>query len=610
MSLEDLDNLDIETLGKFLQLSGRAAPERREALCIKIGINPGDISAIKEIPADDFAVLLINNLINRRLENSVYKLCEELKSVFREGGYASQLDAIAYKLNPNRNSEPTYSNSKTQPPTEYSNEFTQSPPDTNLPLNTSFRQVQESSVGNRGEKESQESRAQGAGEKELTSAGSSSPHSPARFSPTSWLKSNLKTLLTASLPVTVALVGLRFFGVLEGLELKAFDHFIQLRPDEGIDKRLLIVKITDEDILAQDARGEKGQGSLRDRSLNRLLEILEQHKPRLIGIDLYRPFSADSNVQGLLKRLGQNNIIAVCKVPTIDDQGNQHKEVAPPKEISAENISFSDFVSDTDDTVRRHLMVQDSVSGAKCRTEQSFSFMLARRYLEQKLKENTNYQNPLTSKNNLQLGDVVFPQLQPFTGGYQDVDASGFQVLLNYRATNFGRVAQELKLEDILNNNFKGEDVRDKIILIGSYAEQQGAPDRWSTPYGTLNGVMVHAHMISQVLSTVFDKRPLLSTWSQYGEIFWIWSWSLIGGVLACYWRSFKPVAIAIGGGLLVLYITCLTSLIVASVWIPLIPPALALVGTSSLVIYIVSFFPRPPSRKTLARSPKQNTSQ
>lgn len=347
-------------------------------------------------------------------------------------------------------------------------------------------------------------------------------------------------------------------------------------------------------------------------SLNRLLEKLEQHKPRLIGIDLYRPYSVNPNVPDLLKRLGQNNIIAVCKVPIIDEQGNpqQEEEVAPPKEVSAKNISFSDFAPDRDDTVRRHLMVQESVSGAKCSTEESFSFMLARRYLEQELK-NTNYQNPLESGNNLQLGGVVFPKVQPFTGGYQDVDASGFQVLLNYRATSSGKVAKELTLEDILNNNnFKDEDVRDKIVLIGSYAEQQGPPDRWSTPYGTLNGVMVHAHMISQVLSTVLDKRPLLSVWSQYGEIFWIWSWSLIGGVLACYWRSFKPVAIAVGGGLLVLYITCWTSLIVASVWIPFIPSALALVFTSSVVIYIVSFFPRSPSRGTLASSPKQNRHQ
>ncbi|MBW4593281.1 MAG: CHASE2 domain-containing protein [Brasilonema angustatum HA4187-MV1] len=566
MSLEDLNDSDIETLRKFLQLSGRTAPDRRRALCIEIGINPGELSAIWLLPPNDFAVELIYLLQTRRLENSVSKLCEELKSAFRGGEYAPQLDAIAYKLNPHYNSElnsePDYSTSTTQPPTQYSNQFTQPPSETEVT------------------KATLPGRTKGIHLSLLR-----------RF--------NLKTVFTASLTITVALVGLRFFGVLESLELKTFDHLIQLRPDEGIDKRLLIVKITDDDILAQDKRGEKGQGSLRDPSLNRLLQILEQHKPRLIGIDLYRPFSADSNIPDFLKRLGQNNIIAVCKVPIIDEQGNPQKEVAPPKEVSTENISFSDFVSDTDDTVRRHLMFQDWVPGAKCRTEESFSFMLARRYLEQELKENSNYQDTLTSGNNLQLGGVVFPQLQPFTGGYQDVDAAGFQVLLNYRATSSGEVAKELTLEEILNNNFQDEDLRDKIILIGSYAEQQGPPDRWSTPYGTLSGVIVHAHMISQVLSTALDKRPLLSVWSQGGEILWIWSWSLIGAVFACYWRSFKPLAIAVGSGIIVLSVTCWFSLTFASVWIPLIPPALGLVGTSSVVIYIVSFFPR---------SPKQNT--
>jgi CHASE2 domain-containing sensor protein len=592
MSLENLDDSDIETLKRLLQIIGRAAPDRLRTLSIEIGINPEELSANWMLPANDFAVELIDLLQTRRLENSVYKLCEELKSAFQGGEYASQLDAIIYKLNQTRNSELGYSTSTTQPPTQYSNQFTQPPPDTELPSNISFGQAQELSAGSTGEKERQESSTQGAG--------SSSSVPPGAFTPASLLRSpNLKTVLMASLAVTVALVGLRFFGVLEWLELKTFDHFIQLRRDEGIDKRLLIIKITDDDILAQNRRGEKGQSELSDGSLNRLLEKLEQHKPRLIGIDLYRPFSADKNIPGLLKRLGQKNILAVCKVPVIDDQGNRQEEVLPPKEVSPENISFSDFLSDRDDIVRRYLMVQDWVPGAKCRTEESFSFMLARRYLEQELKENTNYQNPLASGNNLQLGGVVFRQLQPFTGGYQNVDASGFQVLLNYRATSSGKISQELTLEEILNNQFKDEDVRDKIVLIGSDAEQQGNPDRWSTPYGTLNGVMVHAHMISQTLSAVLDKRPLLSVWSTPIEILWIWGWSLIGGVLACYWRSFKPLGIAVGCGLIVLYVTCLSSFTVLSLWIPFIPPALALIGTSSVVIYIVSFFPRLPQQNT-----------
>ena len=346
--------------------------------------------------------------------------------------------------------------------------------------------------------------------------------------------------------------------------------------------------------MAQDKRGEKGYGnSLRDPSLNRLLQILEQHHPRLIGLDLYRTFPADSSVPGLAERLKQKQIVAVCKVPKTDEQGNQiGSGSAPPQEVTS--FGFSDFITDRDDTLRRHLMAQDQLPGAECGTTESFSLSLARHYLEQELGSSVNYRDPIKSGENLRLGGVVFQQLQPFTVGYQDVDNSGFQILLNYRATTSGNVAKVLTLEEVLNNKnnkFSDEDIRNKIVLIGSYAYQEGPRDEWSTPYGTMNGVTVHAHMVSQILSTVLDGRPLLRVFPQGVEIFWIWLWSGIGGVFTCYWRAFKPLGIAIGCGVIVLYITCWASLTFTSLWIPLIPPALALISTGITVIYISSFY-------------------
>ncbi len=400
---------------------------------------------------------------------------------------------------------------------------------------------------------------------------------------------NLKTMLMVSLTLTVVVIGLRLFGHLEFLELKAFDNLMQLRPDEDIDQRLLIVKITDADISAQDNRGEKGQGSLRDPSLNKLLEILQQYHPRVIGLDLYRPFSADSQVPGLIKQLKEKNFVTVCKVPTTDVQVSPEEEGNPPKEVPAENIGFSDFVADLDNTVRRNLMSMDKVGGANCQPKHSFSLLLAHRYLLLEPGGEVKYKKLSNSSNNIQLGSIVFERLQPFAGGYQDVDNSGEQVLLNYRATSSRKVAKEFTVEDVFNNKVKQEDVGGKIVLIGSYPKKQEPSDLWSTPYGTIPGVMVHAHMVSQILSTVLCGRPLLRVWFPGGEIIWIWGWSLLGGLSACYWRSPKPLGIAISCELLVLYITCWTSLTMASFWIPLIPSALTLVGTSSVVMYIAS---------------------
>jgi hypothetical protein len=96
---EELNDSDIETLRELLQLSGRAASERRRALCIEIGINPGELSSIWVLPENDFAIELIDLLQKRKLQTTTCKLCKKLESDFKGGGYSSKLGAIIAKLN-------------------------------------------------------------------------------------------------------------------------------------------------------------------------------------------------------------------------------------------------------------------------------------------------------------------------------------------------------------------------------------------------------------------------------------------------------------------------------------------------------------------------------
>jgi len=108
MSLaDDLNDSDLETLRKLLKQSGRAALERRKALCIEIGIDSGEISGIGWLSENDFAVELIDLLVNRELERAVFKLCETLKRDFDGGIISSQLGAIVAKLK-QPNSQPDY----------------------------------------------------------------------------------------------------------------------------------------------------------------------------------------------------------------------------------------------------------------------------------------------------------------------------------------------------------------------------------------------------------------------------------------------------------------------------------------------------------------------
>lgn len=96
---QELNDSDIETLRELLQVSGRAASERRRALCIEIGIKPGELSAIWVLPENDFAIELIDLLHKRKLETAIYKICRKLESDFKGGGYSSKLEVILTKLN-------------------------------------------------------------------------------------------------------------------------------------------------------------------------------------------------------------------------------------------------------------------------------------------------------------------------------------------------------------------------------------------------------------------------------------------------------------------------------------------------------------------------------
>jgi hypothetical protein len=98
-----------------LKLSGRAALERRRALCIEIGIDSGEISGIGWLSENDFAVELIDLLVNRELEEAVFKLCEILKRHFGREIISSKLSAIVAKLK-QPNSPPDSLNELVKPP--------------------------------------------------------------------------------------------------------------------------------------------------------------------------------------------------------------------------------------------------------------------------------------------------------------------------------------------------------------------------------------------------------------------------------------------------------------------------------------------------------------
>jgi CHASE2 domain-containing sensor protein len=361
---------------------------------------------------------------------------------------------------------------------------------------------------------------------------------------------------------------------------------MRLRPDEGPDERLLVITVTEADIQAQNQ--EQRKGSLSDRSLFRLLEKLEQYQPQSIGLDIYRDFPVEAKYKDLATRLQKSDrFVAICRVsnPEVNDPG-----VPPPPEIPVERLGFSDVVLDPDGIIRRHLLAMTPAPASPCTASYALSSQLAFRYLEAK-----GISPKFTPEGNLQLGNSVFKRLKAHTGGYQQVDTWGNQVLLNYRSyRSLQNIAPQVTLTQVLNGQLNPNLVKDRIVLIGVTATSAGdyLPTPYSagqSPYQKMAGVLIQAQMVSQILSAVLDRRPLLWVWTGWVELLWVWGWSLIGGMLALRFGGLLHLVVIGVAALGILYGLCFVILIQGG-WVPLIPSAIALVVTNgSLAAYIAS---------------------
>jgi len=392
-----------------------------------------------------------------------------------------------------------------------------------------------------------------------------------------------RQVLLASLAVTSLVMGVRYGGWLQPVELQSYDQLMRSRPQEFPDNRLLIVTITEPDLQLPEQQDRKG--SLSDKALNLVLNKLASYQPRAIGLSLLRDFPVNPQEKQLATRLQQNpQIIGTCFVSNVK---NSDASVAPPPEIPPKQIGFSNILADNflDGTFRRSILFLDPYPQSRCPSSQAFALKLALLYLE---KEGVKPEE--TKEGHLKLGEVIFNPWENHTGGYQNIDSSGHQILINYRSPNSPlNLADTITLKQILNNEINANIVKDRIILIGVTAPSVATAFR--TPYGSgfqqeIPGVIFQAQVVSHILSAVLNGRPIIWAWPLWGDILWVWSWSVVGAVIA--WRVRSLLYLVLIGGVATssLYGIC-WALFLHGAWVPLIPSAIALVlGSSAIATY------------------------
>lgn len=326
----------------------------------------------------------------------------------------------------------------------------------------------------------------------------------------------------------IAVIGLvilvRLTGSVQLIEWVTLDSFLRLRPSEPIDKRVVIVGIDEEDIR------RLRNYPIPDREIAKLLRTLQKYQPRVIGLDIVRDIPVEPGHAELVAAFKDiKNLIAVEKVLPV--------AIGPPPDLPPEQIGFADVLSDDDGKVRRAILGTNRPEDDK-----KYAFSLPLRLVEAYLKaEGIELSNGIRDREAMRFGSTELPRFFPHSGGYVGADDFGVQVLLNYR--NGRERFRTLSLKDINdieagkgNPNVLRDAFCGRIVLIGVTAPS--IKDLINTsaianlqPPGKIYGVEFHAHVASQIVSAVLDRRPVLKTWSQGWEYLWIVGW----GVLAIY---------------------------------------------------------------------------
>lgn len=386
-----------------------------------------------------------------------------------------------------------------------------------------------------------------------------------------WLRRGRRVWTTA-FGVAGCVLLLRILGFLEPLELAVLDQFFRWQLTPKNDDRITIISISDEDIK------QLGKWPLSDAVLVELINKIKAAQPQAIGLDIYRELPNEPGHAELTRLLETTPmLIGIEKLPDMESPG-----VDAPNALDSRNqIGFNNIVIDADGKVRRMILYWTLDGVAKT----SFSLQLAQLYLQpQGIRPKPSARDP----NILQLGQSIFPPLQPNAGPYIDADTQGYQVFANYRQRQFDTIS----ISEFLQQDPSQDAalLRDRIVLIGSTADS--LQDFVLTPYSGGNqrsaermaGVQLQAEFLSQLLDNALGDRPVLATWGWGGEVLWIIVWSVVGSGVG--WMLRSPIKTL--GATTVLSVGLVAGCYLAFVgglWVPVVPPLLTLTGSTLAII-------------------------
>jgi adenylate cyclase len=382
-----------------------------------------------------------------------------------------------------------------------------------------------------------------------------------------------------SLGVGLLIVGIRWLGGLQALELKAYDVCLAFQPkdrEEGL--QVILITEDDRDVVSQKA------ANLTDHRLAQLLSRLKKAGAIAIGLDLVRDVEIpDPDVPG---HKGHDEL---CEVITEDDriivgmqskQGLDQKEaidIRAPCEMTPDSgqVGSLDLLFDTDQMVRRGLVFTRTGNEPPI---MSFAMLLA--MLQLRTEGITlDVAGPSLGKSDLR-------RLTSNEGAYRNLGDEGWQIRLDFKSKKILQPPQ-FSLTDVNSNRLRDEDIKGKIVMIGRASNVD--KDFFNCPLqARVLGVTLHAAMADQLVRMARYGTSAPRAWSKFKESLWIILMGLLGGIIGLLDLRPSRFGLCLITGV-VLLAAGAYGMFCNGLWAPLIPAVFSWFTAAAFVTFYVA---------------------
>lgn len=374
--------------------------------------------------------------------------------------------------------------------------------------------------------------------------------------------------MAIALVTTAIALGLAKVGAWVGPELWIYDHAVGWLAASSPSRYVTIIGITETDLA-------RFGDPVDDATIAQALRMAAAADAAAVGLDLYRDRPAGNGRADLaLVARAHPNVTFVERLPDAT-----HRGVAAPEFLEGDaQIGFADVLLDDDGVVRRGLLY---LWDERDRPHISFALHLASQALE---REGIAVGSDPNRPEAIRIGRATVAPLEAGEGGYESLDAAGYQFLLHpaHRQTRF------FSLTDLVDGRVPADALAGRIVIVGMVAESMS--DLFATPLRTVRaaplmpGVEVHAHAADQLVRLGRGESAPIRGAPDAIELATVAALSFAGAFIAGALRSPWMLASAVASGLALL--AALGVLVLgAGYWLPMVPSAIAWVGGLGLAV-------------------------